>query len=88
MGHAQTHNVFGRQRFNGFAIKQDLAAHFDHLAQGAQGGGFACAVGAQQRGDAAFFDLHRQAMNHFGGAIAGVQVFHFQQNTAHAADPK
>ena len=57
MGDAEPHDVLGRLAVDPLAGEADLAgAAHHHVADRAQRRGLAGAVGAQERGDAAFLD--------------------------------
>ena len=61
------------------AARRDVALGADHAANGAQGGGLARAIGAQQRGHAAFVDQEVDAVQDRVSPYAGVQALGLKQ---------
>ena len=79
VGDAHAHHVLGRLAHQLLAVKHNAAAGFDGLTQAAQCGGFARAIGTQNRGDVADFEGKIDVVQHLGGTIGRVQAIDFKQ---------
>jgi hypothetical protein len=66
----------------------DFALGLHHAADGAQRGRLAGAVGAEDGGDAAFFDREVEAVQDLGGSVLGVQAAHVEQACHQASVPR
>ena len=76
---AEANDVLGCHGVDTFAAEGNFARGADQAADGAQRGGLAGAVGAQQRGDTTLAHREIDAVENSGLAIGGVQAFGLKQ---------
>src|SRR6202043_1570064 len=74
MGDAEADDVFGRAAGERGAVEFDRAGRAHHVADGAQRGGLAGAVGAEQRRHAAFVESKFQTVKRLDLAVIGTQI--------------
>src|SRR4051812_47099755 len=84
----EPHDVLGRGPVDALAGEPDPAAGLDpHVADRAQRGGLAGAVGPEQGDHPTVGDLERDPAQHGGRAVAGVEVLQDEQS-AHVGAPR
>jgi hypothetical protein len=74
MGDAEADDVFGRAAGKRRAVEFDRAGGAHHVADRAQGRGLAGAVGAEQRGHAAFVEGEFEAVKRLDLAVIGLEI--------------
>ena len=79
VGHAHAHHRLGGLAHQLLAVELDAAAGLDHLAQRAQRGRLAGAVGAEDGGDVAGLEREVHVVQHLRRAVRRAQLVHFQE---------
>src|SRR3954451_7041966 len=74
MRDAETDDVFGRLAGERLALELDRTRRTHHVADRAQGGGLAGAVGAEQRGQRALVEGEGEAVKRLDLAVIGPQI--------------
>ena len=74
MGDAEPDDVLGGAAGQRGAVEFDRAGRAHHVADRPQGGGLAGAVGAEQRGHAAFPEREFEAVERLDLAVIGAQI--------------
>src|SRR5439155_7081086 len=74
MRDTETDDVFGRASGKRLALELDGAGRTHHVADRAQGGGLAGAVGAQQGGETTFVKGKAQAVQRLDLAVIGAEI--------------
>ncbi len=79
MGDAEPDDALGGAVVQRLAVELDAAGRAHHVADRAQRGGLAGAVGAQQRGQRALVEGEGQAMERLDLTVVGAQVLDVEQ---------
>src|SRR6266568_447256 len=87
MGDAEAHDVLDRAPGDALSREADVAGGAQHARYGAQRGGLAGAVGAQQRRDAALRHVEIEPEQHLGAAVECAQPSDLEQG-AHDVVPR
>src|SRR6267142_1099114 len=74
MGDAETDDVFGGAAGERGAVEFDRAGRAHHVADRAQGGGLAGAVGPEQRGQAAFIEGELETVKRLDLTVIGSEI--------------
>jgi hypothetical protein len=83
---ALARDLVGRAAAHVLAVEDDAPARGDHPGDGAQRGGLAGPVRAEDRHDLALLDVERDALEDDALAVARVHLLDLEQ--AHAAVPR
>ena len=87
VGDAEAHDVLDRAPGDALSREADVAGGAQHARYGAQRGGLAGAVGAQQRRDAALRHVEIEPEQHLGAAVECAQPPDLEQG-AHDVVPR